>query len=204
MSGSRRLTVVAVFFASLLGAVVMPIRVAAHCDALDGPVVGAAREAITKGDPRLVLVWVRDQDAEEVRRAFDRTLAIRGLSAGAQELADMYFFETVVRVHRAGEGAPYSGLKPAGRDLGPAIPAADEALRSGDPAPLVKLLTDETRAGLLKTYEAALHAKKYPASDVNAGREFVHAYVEFVHFVERAHAAVASAAESHAQEEHEH
>jgi hypothetical protein len=30
-----------------------------------------------------------------------------------------------IRLHRAGEGAAFTGLKPSGGDVGPAIPAAD-------------------------------------------------------------------------------
>ena len=44
--------------------------------------------------------------------------------------------ETVIRLHRAGEGAAYTGLKTAGADYGPAIPAAEYAVETGD---LVKL-----------------------------------------------------------------
>ena len=104
----------------------------AHCDGMDGPVVRAAQEALAKGDVNLVLIWVRKNDEAEIRRAFDRTMTVRKFSRQSGELADTYFFETVVRIHRAGEGAPFTGLKPAGRDLGPAIPTANQALKSAD------------------------------------------------------------------------
>lgn len=100
----------------------------AHCDGLDGPVVAAARKALASGDPNPVLIWVQPKDEADVRRAFMEAVAVRKLNGQARELADRYFFETLVRVHRAGEGAPYTGLKPAGRDLGPAIPLADKAV----------------------------------------------------------------------------
>ena len=48
-------------------------------------------------------------------------------------MADLYFFETVVRVHRAGEGAAYNGLKPAGLDEGPVIPIAEKAIETASP-----------------------------------------------------------------------
>jgi hypothetical protein len=78
----------------------------------------------------LVLIWVAKADEPEIREAFQKTVATRSLNRQARELADMYFFETLVRIHRAGEGEPYTGLKPAGRELGPAIPTADKALKS--------------------------------------------------------------------------
>lgn len=156
----------------------------AHCDGLDGPVVGAARDALAKGDVNLVLIWVRSGDEAEIRRAFDRTSNVRKLGPQAQELADTYFFETLVRIHRAGEGASYTGLKPAGRDLGPAIPAADRALASGDVTPLSKLLVDRVRGGLDERFKLARAARNFPAQDVHAGREYVERYVAFIHYVE--------------------
>jgi len=105
---------------------------------MDGPVVKAAQRALASADVNPVLIWVQSKDEGEVRDAFAKTIAVRKLNPDAQELADLYFFETVVRIHRAGEGEPYTGLKPAGRDLGPAIPAADKALEDGSVGLLVK------------------------------------------------------------------
>ena len=62
----------------------------------------------------------------------------------------MYFFETLVRIHRAGEGEPYTGMKPAGRDLGPAVPAADKAIVDGKLEPLYKLLIETIHEGFTK------------------------------------------------------
>jgi hypothetical protein len=95
-------------------------------------VVQAAQKALETGNVHLVLIWVQKPDEAEITEAFQKALAVRKLNAEAKELADRYFFETLVRIHRAGEGAPYTGLKPAGRDLGPAIPAADKASREGE------------------------------------------------------------------------
>ena len=107
----------------------------AHCDGLDGPVVEAARKALGEGSVNAALIWVQKTDEAEITRAFQRTLAVRKVGAEARELADHYFFETLVRMHRAGEGAPYTGLKPARRDLGPAIPNGNDAAAShGFPA----------------------------------------------------------------------
>ena len=119
----------------------------AHCDGLDGPVVNLARQALAKGDVKIILPWVAADQEAEIKKAFDLTMAVRGKGEKERELADMYFFETLVRIHREGEGAPYTGLKPAGRDLGPAIPAADKALETGDPAPLLKLIDEKVHAG---------------------------------------------------------
>ena len=139
-----RLPVIAVL---LLGVVFGTQRADAHCDGMDGPVVKAAREALDFGDVSLVLVWVHKADEAAVRQAFAQTQAVRKLSSQAHEPADRYFFETVVRIHRAGEGEPYTGLKPAGRDLGLAIASADKAIETGSVDTLSKLISDAATKG---------------------------------------------------------
>jgi hypothetical protein len=93
-----------------------------HCDSIDGPVVNAARKALDAGDVDVALPYVPSDGEDEVRRAFLAVMGVRDQGNAVREVADLHFFETVVRVHRAGEGAPYTGLKPAGLDHGPVIP----------------------------------------------------------------------------------
>lgn len=196
MRGKRSLALSTVLL--LAGGALLPSASAlAHCDGLDGPVVKAARAALESGDVDLVLVWVQPGDEEEIRRAFDHALAVRALGPEARELADTWFFETLVRVHRAGEGAAYTGLKPAGRDLGPAIPLADEAIASGDVEPLAALITAAMQHGLAERFEHARNAAGYAVGDLAAGREYVHAYVIFLHYVERLYEAASQPAAGH-------
>ena len=178
----------------------MPARVLAHCDSLDGPVVKAAQKALDTRNPALVLIWVQPQDEPEIRAAFTRALAVRTLSPEARELADRYFFETLVRVHRAGEGAPFTGLKPAGRDLGPAIPASDKAIADGSIGPVVGLVTDAVRDGLHKHFEEVVAASTFKVDDIAAGRAYVKAYVEFIHYVERLYEAATTSTHGHVDE----
>ena len=169
----------------------------AHCDTLDGPVVKAAQKALAERNVNLALAWVQPNDDAEIRRVFDQTLAVRKLGSEARELADRHFFETLVRLHRAGEGAPYTGLKPAGGDPGPAIPAGDEALATGNVEPLLKLLNAAVTHGLHARFEAARQKRKFAANDVAAGREFVKAYVSYIHFVEGVHEAASAGVHPH-------
>lgn len=194
--------------AALLGLSAWPLQ--AHCDALDGPVVVAARKALAKGDAGPVLVWVKPDDEPQIRAAFARTLAVRALGTEAKDLADAYFFETLVRVHRAGEGAPYTGLKPAGLDLGPAIPAADKALASGDLKPVFDLMHGVLKPGLEARFKQARAARGQASVDLAEGRRAVAAYVDFLHYVDGAyraatggaHAGTAEAAEAPKAESH--
>jgi len=160
-------------------------RALAHCDTLDGPVVTKAREALEKKDVTLVLPWVAAEDEGEIRHAFELAVAVRGKGEKEKELADRFFFETLVRVHRAGEGAPFTGLKPAGIDLGSAIPAADKALETGDPKAVLDLINEKVHEGILKYYTVARERRAHAKDSVEAGRAYVQAYVPFLHFVER-------------------
>lgn len=85
---------------------------------------------------------------------------MRKLSLEARQLADMHFFETLVRLHRAGEGAGFTGLKPAGRDLGPAIPAADKALRDANVEPLDQSNDDDNTGSDPRSLQRDVHKTK--------------------------------------------
>jgi uncharacterized protein DUF6448 len=170
----------------------------AHCDTLDGPVVGAARKALDTGNVNLVLVWVQKNDEAQIRSAFQKARNVRKGGGEAKDLADMYFFETLVRVHRAGEGAPYTGLKPAGK-IEPPIAAADKAMETGRLEPVAKLVSERMEQGLHRNFEAMMSKKNYKPGDVAAGREFSRAYVEYVHYVERLYDAAETLAPEHAE-----
>jgi hypothetical protein len=170
----------------------------AHCDTLDGPVVSAARKALDSGNVNLVLVWVQKNDEAEIRNAFQKARSVRKAGGDAKELADTYFFETLVRVHRAGEGAGYTGLKPAGH-VEPPVAAADKALETGKLQPLGKLVNERIEKGLHGHFDAVMAKKKYNPNDVEAGRAYSSAYVEFVHYAERLYDAAETMAPEHVQ-----
>ena len=161
----------------------LPGRVWAHCDSLEGPVVQDARLALEKGDPTPVLKWVNKEHEDEIRVAFKQTMAVREKGDDAKALADHFFFETLVRIHRAGEGEAFTGLKPAS-DVDPGIAAADKALQSGSTSELAKHMSAAVAEGIRKRFEVAAEKKKHVADSVEAGREYVEAYVDYIHFME--------------------
>ena len=174
----------------------------AHCDTLDGPVVATARTALDKGDVTPLLKWVRPEEEREIRDAFQKTLAVRTNGLEAKELADMYFFETLVRIHRAGEGAPYTGLKP-GEAIDPAVALADKALEKGDVDKLVNVLTGAMANGIRERFAKAYENQKHAADNIEAGREFVESYVLFTHYVEGLHGLIKGGVH-HGEEEESH
>ncbi len=184
MNGETILRSLVAGMALLTAVFVRPTVVLAHCDGMDGPVVKAAQQALADGNVNLVLIWVQPDNEGTIKAAFGKTLTVRRLSPEARELADTYFFETLVRIHRAGEGAAYTGLKPAGRDLGPVIPAADKAIADGRVEPLLRLLPSAAQAGVRKHFKEVLARKDFKEDDVQAGRAYVAAYVAFMHAAE--------------------
>jgi hypothetical protein len=147
-----------------------------HCDSLDGPVVRAAAHALDGGDVDLILPYVAADAEDELGDAFDLAIKARTLGAAAAQVADRYFYETAVRLHRAGEGAPYTGLKPAGLDVGPVIPLAEHAIDTSDPTELADFLTAAVRTETLARF-AAMNAAKLSAADdgVAVARAYVQA-----------------------------
>lgn len=186
----------AIMFFLFTASLIKPLYSHAHCDTLDGPVVAEARQALTKGDVTPLLKWVSGDDEKMIRRAFQKTLEVRKLGDQAREMADMYFFETLVRIHRSGEGAPYTGLKP-GSAVDPAVALADKAMDSGSVDKLVKVLSGAMAKGIREHFQRALEAKKNADKSVAAGREFVEAYVMFTHYAEGLHGIIKGGAKHH-------
>ena len=184
MSGMRMLVMGAMLSVSLTA---VPQPAAAHCDSMDGPVVKAAREALASGRVDLALVWVLPADEAEIRAAFDRALAVRQLEETARELADLWFFETLVRVHRAGEGEPYTGLKPGGGEPEGGIAEADAALANRSVDALAGASAAHLERALRERFGRVQSLRAYEAADLAAGRRYVHAYVDYIHFVEALH-----------------
>lgn len=171
----------ATFTSSLLLALVLSTPVSAHCDSMSGPVVKDAQSALESGTVDPILKWIGKEDEAAIREAFDMTLAVRGESDAARTIADTYFFETLVRVHRATEGEGFTGLKPAG-NVDPAIAAADLALEEGDAAVLADETAASVRAGIIERFNDAYAKRQVADETVEQGRDYVDAYVEFTHF----------------------
>jgi hypothetical protein len=178
-------TVLALPLAACILAIGAPQLAFAHCDTMGGPVVTSARDALQEADVTPALKWVKPQHELEVREAFARTLEVRKASGTARDLADRYFFETLVRVHREGEGEPYTGLKPSGPEPEGGIAAADRALEKSSVDDLVRSMTAQVTTGIRDRYSRTIERRQHAEESVQAGRAYVEAYVEFIHYVER-------------------
>ena len=156
----------------------------AHCDTKDGPVVAAAIKALKHNNINYALIWVNPAYEKELREAFRNTRKVRVLSPEARKLADNYFFETLVRLHRMGEGMTYTGIKPAGTPVDKKILAADKAIALGSLAPLNELVPADKQVELKKRFDKVMSLKNYDVNNVTSGREYIEAYIQFFHFAE--------------------
>src|SRR5690606_23791534 len=158
----------------------------AHCDSMDGSVVQDAQRALEAQDVTPVLKWVTAEHEDEIRSAFDMTLEVREETDAAKSVADRYFFETLIRVHRASEGEGFTGLKPAG-SVDPAIAAADKALTDGNVDRLADELAAAVRNGVKERFAKAYEKRQSAEASLAQGRDYVEAYVQFTHFAEGVH-----------------
>jgi hypothetical protein len=185
-------------------------KVFAHCDTLERPVIKESKVALEAKDVIPVLKWVSKEHEAEVKTAFDKALKERAKGVEAKEKADMEFFEVLVRIHREGEGAPFAGgIKPVGTPPEPAVLAADEAIEVGTVDSLVEEISSNIAKGIRERSNRVIEAKKHMNESFEAGREYVAAYVEFVHYVEGIHKSVSEAFAHHlkgetAKEEHQY
>ena len=175
----------------------------AHCDSLDGPVIQDARLALTNNNVNPVLKWVDKKVEGKIIAVFAETVALRSKGDDIRKIVDNYFFETLVRIHRESEGESFTGLRPAG-SVDPGIEAADQALETGDGTELAKKISNAVYEGIRKRFEETMKKKKQANKSVEDGREYVNAYVQYVHFVEQIHLRVSHGAEHKHQQEKDH
>jgi hypothetical protein len=179
--------IVTVFTIGLILFVTFAGDIFAHCDSLTGPIVVDARAALESGKVDAVLKWVRPSDETGTREAFAQTMAVRQEGNAARDLADRWFLETVVRLHRAMEQEPFVGLRPAGWKPDPVIEMADDAIDAGNITDLERSLLAEIKKGLHERFERVRQAREHRNESVAAGRAFVSTYLDYLRYVEKLH-----------------
>ena len=156
----------------------------AHADTMDGPVVMAARAALEEGNLDLALIWVRPAEAAELQAAFDMVMAVRDENDEVRELADAYFLETAVRLHREGTGEAFGGISPAGTPTSQAIVAAELSIQSGTLTEMDAILSDQIASGLHDHFTRVMALRDSMDGGVESGRAFAEACLDYIHYVE--------------------
>lgn len=162
----------------------LPQKASAHCDTMDGPTVADGRKALKTNNVNYALKWVGPEYEEELSKIFKKCVIVRNLSPDAQELADQYFLESLVRLHRIGEGVSYTGVKPSGIPIDEKIAAADKSIEVGNLSPLEGMIEEDKIAELQDRFNNVMALKNFDVNDVSAGREYIEAYVKFFKFAE--------------------
>ena len=184
----------AIFFLLIL---LYPVVSFAHCDSVAGPVAKDVHKALTSGELSPVLKWIRPADESELKAAFERALAVRKGGKEAAALADQFFLETAVRLHRASEGEPYTGLKAASAAEEPAPALVDTALSKNALDSVEETVISEVRAGLQAKIAQLEKVRKEAEVSAAQGRAYVRAYVELIHYIERLEESSASTVAEH-------
>lgn len=191
--------------------IMLPLSASAHCDTMEGPTVADGYKAMESDNVNYVLKWVAPEYEKEITDKFNLSMKVKDLSPEAKQLAEEYFFSEVVRVHRAGEGAPFDGLKPVGTPIDEKVKSADESIAAGNLTPLKGMIEQEKMPELQERFEKVMSLKTFEVNDLEAGRDYIEAYVSFFKFAEgeeeghhagEAHVADAIGADAHGTEAH--
>lgn len=179
-------SLIAVITMALLFLVLTSFPAFGHCDSEDGPIIPLIRSSFEDGNIAPLLKWLSPGDEPEIKELFESVRSLRTQSPEAREIADRLFIETFIRLHRASEGAPYTGIKKAGTIL-PIIAEVDQSLESGTVDSLADKIAQAVRSRVVEQYQYAAHLREHQDDSVEDGRAFVKAYITYVHFVEGLH-----------------
>jgi hypothetical protein len=151
-------------------------------------------KALETGNLNFVMIWIPKESETELKSIFEKTLRTRKTGKEMQEVAEDWFFENAIRLHRAGEGAAYTGMKPAGLSEGPVVPRAEKAIETGDPKESIGFILKTVEDDLTHRFHHVMEKKKYDVNDVAAGREYVEAFIGWVVYSHHLYVSVTSTA----------
>lgn len=178
-------TILSILFVSFF-MVFGSLPASAHCDSYDGPTIKDASKALETNNVNLVLKWITSDQEKEIIPLFNKTYALKSGDKEVYDIVEKLFFETLVRLHRETEGAPYTGLKPAGTTK-TIIQLSDQAIEGKDIDELLEKLNNHTGKVIREKYEKVAVLDKVKNDSPEKGREYVKAYVDYTHTLEAIH-----------------
>lgn len=161
-----------------------PLTASAHCDTMGGPTVADGKKAMETNNANYALKWVQPEYEKELLQAFTLSMHVKDLSPEAKELAERYFFDNLVRIHRTGENASFTGVKPAGAPVDARVLAADKSIEVGNLSALQPLTPTERFPALTERFDKVMALKNFDPNNLEAGRAYIEAYVGFFKFAE--------------------
>ncbi len=173
-------------FYIVMSLTLISISAFAHCDSYDGPVILDAEKALENNDVNLVLKWVQPSQEKEIIDLFTKTYKRKSEDPVVYQVLKKYFFETVVRLHRETEGAPYTGLKPAGLTK-KIVQLGDQSIKTSDLNSLLEKLENHMDQVLQEKFSDVASLYQLKDTSLTNGRAYVHAYVDYIHTLEAIH-----------------
>ncbi|MEA4979682.1 MAG: DUF6448 family protein [Petrimonas sp.] len=158
----------------------------AHCDSYDGPVIKDAIKALETNDVKLVFKWITPDQEAEITGLFNKVYGLKNGDREIYSIVEKHFFETLVRLHRETEGAPYTGLKPAGTTK-QIIVMSDKAIENDDIDKLLAQLNNHIGSVIREKYHKVAMLNKVKDNSAEEGRAYVKAYVDYTHSLEALH-----------------
>lgn len=162
------------------------LPVFAHCDSYDGPTIKDALKALETNNVNLVLKWIDKEQEQEIIALFNKTYSLRNGDKEIYAIVEKHFLETLVRFHRETEGAPFTGLKPAGTTK-KIVQLSDKALADKDIDDLLGKLNNHIGKIIREKYQKVVSLDKVKNESAEKGREYVAAYVDYTHSIEGLH-----------------
>ena len=184
-SKSNLYTILSIVFGTIL-MLFAALPASSHCDSYDGPVIKDATKALETNNVNLVLKWITVEQESEITSLFNKTYALKSGDKEVYKIVEMHFFETLVRLHRETEGAPYTGLKPAGSTK-QIIQMTDTALQEEDIEGFIINLDNHLNIVVQEKYQKVAELYKVKDNSVSEGRAFVAAYVDYTHTIAAIH-----------------
>lgn len=171
---------------TLLFMVFSSLQVFAHCDSYDGPTVKDALKALETNNVNLVLKWIDKEQEEEIISLFNKTYNLKKGDKEVYTIVEKHFLETLVRLHRETEGAPFTGLKPAGSTK-KIVQLSDKALADKDIDDLLEKLNNHIGSIIREKHRKVTELDKVKNESAEKGRAYVAAYVDYTHSIEALH-----------------
>ncbi len=162
------------------------VPASAHCDSYDGPTIKDALKALETNNVNLVLKWIDAEQENEIISLFNKTYALKSGDKEVYSIVKKHFLETLVRLHRETEDAPYTGLKPAGSTK-KIIQISDQTIESKDFDAFIGKLNKHIGRVIKEKYKKVEALDKVKNDSPEKGREYVAAYVDYTHTVEAIH-----------------